>query len=398
MSTPIIPCEQAIFTSVRTPMGEGYRIIAASPGLKPEEKQTITRFSPSHEALCPVESNEKRPDGVCGVAFYPLPTKRVCVACSCDAGAEHTGRGGMRVYTHNVVFDAADLEQCKFNPFAVVRAMAEIGLTVPQLKPPAVLPNLELPLSDAVERGPSAALDDHVPTPWRLHALEGLLAERSLIVNVPGEWLAIAEALILGVPGPLRTRVSFAAGMKFSVNRCHHLSLLADEQHHARSRVTGQKIEYLEPGADEPPRPPDGAWHRFVERHWGRGDVTGLAHRTSRPFADVRPEGRERVGQLYNEIDDVPRTDTNVLLDNVMRRVGACQDDEVEAGILTELEVATQRELVNRFDKMSWDEAQPLWARLVELRRKSEESRLFATPLIDSALAIAERKHPTVAA
>ena len=33
-------------------MGEGYRIIASSRGLRPDERKAITQNSPSHDALC----------------------------------------------------------------------------------------------------------------------------------------------------------------------------------------------------------------------------------------------------------------------------------------------------------------------------------------------------------
>ena len=88
-----VTCNQAIFTSIRSPMGEGYRVVAASPGLRPEEKIEITRRSPSHNSMtCASE------DAV-GLLAYALPTGRTCV-CSCrHAGAEHTARGGQRVWT-----------------------------------------------------------------------------------------------------------------------------------------------------------------------------------------------------------------------------------------------------------------------------------------------------------
>ncbi|MBU0718028.1 MAG: hypothetical protein KJ749_07255, partial [Planctomycetes bacterium] len=107
MSYASIKCDCAIFTSVRTSMGEGYRIIAASRGLRPDEKQVITRNSPSHNGTCaPPSSADAETPTVVGAAFYPLPPGRLCVALSTHAGAEHTGRGGPRVYTYNVVFDA----------------------------------------------------------------------------------------------------------------------------------------------------------------------------------------------------------------------------------------------------------------------------------------------------
>ena len=109
MSETTLTCDQAIFTSVRTPMGEGYHIIGASRQLRADEKQAITRNSPSHEGLCPVvdAAGADTPE-VVGASFYSLPSGRLCVALSCLAGAEHTGRGGQRVYTHSVVFAAGD--------------------------------------------------------------------------------------------------------------------------------------------------------------------------------------------------------------------------------------------------------------------------------------------------
>ena len=58
----LLTCDQAIFTSIRTPMGEGYRVIAASRGVRPNEKQSITRNSPSHDSLCVAPSDTDRAD------------------------------------------------------------------------------------------------------------------------------------------------------------------------------------------------------------------------------------------------------------------------------------------------------------------------------------------------
>jgi len=135
MSEFKITCEQAIFTSIRTAMGEGYRIIASSKGLRPDEKQTITRNSPSHDALC---------SDTPAFAFYSLPSGRLCAACSCFAGAEHTGRGGQRVYTHSAVFSAKSFEEFGYNPFHVLRAMQRDRVTEPKLNPQPILEELPL--------------------------------------------------------------------------------------------------------------------------------------------------------------------------------------------------------------------------------------------------------------
>ncbi|RME37117.1 MAG: hypothetical protein D6788_10140, partial [Planctomycetota bacterium] len=97
--TITVECDQAVFTSLRTPMGEGYRVVAASAGVRPEERRVITRVSPSHDSLC--DDGRESKERVRALACYPLPTGRLCIALSLPAGNEHTGRGGLRVYTHN---------------------------------------------------------------------------------------------------------------------------------------------------------------------------------------------------------------------------------------------------------------------------------------------------------
>jgi hypothetical protein len=397
MSETTIACDQAIFTSVRTPMGEGYRIVAASRGLRPEEKQTITRFSPSHEALCSLGTDAAFEANLRGAAFYPLPTTRLCVACSCDAGAEHTGRGGMRVYTHNVVFDRSDLPQCGYNPFVVLRAMIQERLTSPQLKPPPVLPALQLSVPDPGTAAADLTWSADLTPAWRAYVLQSLLTDRNLILNIKDRWLEVAEAFLMGLPGPARADVSFAAGLRFSIGRCHHLSLLYDDHDQIRARIAGQGVKYLDPAtADEPP-PVTSAWLSFVQRHWSSGDIATLTRRTSRAFTDVGEAGRERIGRLYNSIDEIPQAETPKLLGEAVRHLNE-PERGVEADIAAELIVASQRELFERLWAMSWDDASRYWPTLTQIRRQSEEGCLFADPLVKQALTAAGRVHPMVAA
>lgn len=353
MPTTTLTCDQAIFTSVRTPMGEGYRIIASSRGLHATEKQAITRSSPSHDALCwPPDE----PADNWGLAFYALPSGRLCVALSYFAGAEQTGRGGQRVYTHNVVFDKGDFPKCAYNPFAVVRAMIKAQLTAPQLQPPPILPELELSINDAMleTAGQVAAHDDPslpvdqarrsrgpdlrelLSTAWRGQILNALMEERSLIVNLTGGWTGVAESILTGLPGPMRADVSFSAGLRFSVGRCHRLALLYDDHGVTKSRIMGRNVEYVDPAANDKPETPALAWLSFVERHWGNGDLPTLARRTAQAFPDIGPAGRERVGRLYNRIDALPQTDTAELLSAVAEDLNT-PEREVEADILAEL-------------------------------------------------------------
>ena len=384
-----IHCDQAIFTSVRGPMGEGYRIIAASRGLRSEEKQAITRMSPSHEALCWQPTGGADEALQYAVAYYPLPTGRLCVAYSCYAGAEHTARGGHRVYTHNVIFDELDFPWCGFNPFHVLRAMAAEGLTVPKLTPGAVLPEVLLPINTNVAPR-TASFIASLDSPHRRYVLQRLFDEHTLIVPVQDGWLESAEVLLMGVPGPMRARVSFGAGLRFSLGRCHRLHLFCDEKGAARSRIAGQPVEYL----DGTVTPPDGSaseWLVFVDRHWSRADCTVLARRTSRPFTDLTHAARERIGKLYNAIDAAPLTASLDLLSLAADHIRARSAD-VEDEIRRELLAETQRILHERLTNIRWQDAQPFWPRLVAFWRQTDAA--FAQPLIEAALRSLVKEDP----
>jgi hypothetical protein len=420
MSTATLTCDQAIFTSIRTPMGEGYRIIAASRGLRPEEKQAITRSSPSHDSLCwSADKGTEETENRYGVAFYTLPTGRFCVALSCYGGVEHTGRGGQRVYTHNVVCDEHDFPQCAYNPFAMLRAMVEAGLASAQLKPSPVLPELQLPIVDPLieDEGATRFVQDNTqvlpeghragsPGPdireglsrtWRGHVLEALLNDQSLVVNVEDGWLEAAEALLMGVPGPMRAAVSFSAGLRFSIGRCHRLLLLHGDQSVVKTRIAGRRLEYIDPATMHEPECAPSAWLSFVEHHWGCGDTSALARRTSRAFSDVSHDGRERVGRLYNEIDALSQTDTAELLAMAVKYLNE-PDRGVESDIAAELVVTAQNTLLNRLGQEPWSEVEQHWTALFTMFGQSAEARSFAEPLVERALRAAAAEHPVVAA
>jgi hypothetical protein len=441
-----VTCDQAIFTSVRGPMGEGYRIIAASRGLKPEEKQTITRFSPSHDALCrpagaadganlgagtrqephvgahrhatlaaavatrpriqrpsdalipraqlsppadPVPGEEN--GSICAVSFYALPTGRLCVAYSRNAGAEHTGRGGQRVYTISVVMAANRFADFGFDPFQVVRAMEDAGLTEPQLKPSNALPEVEL------QSPPHRTTAIHDVTVRHRHTpiLAALLGNEGVVVNVGGGWLQSAEALMLSLPAPMRAAVGFSAGLRFSTGRAHRLQLLADENHTAKTRCAGQPMRYVDieshangsedlPAAD-PAETPCPAWLAFVDRHWRTGNLAGLARRTSRPFTDVTAPAIERIGRMYNHIDAFPQAATPEVLttaaDHLQAATGGVEDE-----IRSELVACAQDELSKRYQAGPWSEIAPDWPRLVQLWRASAHGASFVEPLIARAV------------
>lgn len=377
-----LACEQAIFTSIRTPTGEGYRIVAASAGLKPEEKQAITRNSPSHESIC--APPEAAAEQTMGAAFYSLPTGRLCFAFSCLAGAEHTGRGGFRVYTANVVFGREDFARCGFNPFNIVRAMAAAGLTQPMLKPPQILPHLALKVSLNPMPGAGPFFPKEFSAAHRVCVLELALSGREVLVDMPQNWISATEAILLGLPGEMRESLSFSAGLRFSTNRKHRLQLLHEERNAVRSRGGIQHAEFIDVLAGAPPATRDSAWLQFVERHWRAADFGGLSRRTSRTFGSTKLQDIEEAGALYNLIDSLEKLPTLQTLELVSAQIRGKRSTDPD--IIDEFLTRAGAALSQRVARDGTMERTQAWKPLLGLWRQSTEGTAFAMPIIKKLL------------
>ncbi len=398
MNQHLLHCDQAIFTSMRTAMGEGYRIIAVSPGLRADEKQAVTRNSPSHEGLCDApqtDANQAWP--IAAASFYALKSGRLCVALSCPAGAEHTGRGGQRIYTHNVVFAAAEFASCDFNPFHVLRAMIAADLHQPCLKPPPVLEEIVLKIDTQYDNMTMPTLHENLCSPAGCRVLEGLLRDRCQVVDLGGSFLSSTEALLLGLPGPARAKASFGAGLRYSPSRKRTLHTLHDGKGTTKQRLVGQPLDYTDAAhlQDSPETP--SAWMTFVARRWQNGDFVKLAVETSRAFVDVGAEARERIGRLYNDIDAIPEMSTDALLTDSLLRLRNVGND-VEQNIAAEFLAKSGRALATRFSNASWSELAPYWQSLITTWRCVDNQPAFVQPLLAAMLRTAMRDDPILAA
>ena len=404
MPNDCLKCDQAIFTSIRSPTGEGYRVVAASRGLRPDDKQVITRFSPSHDALC--HDGSAVDNGVVGVSFYPVSRERLCVGVSSFAGAEHTGRGGQRVYTLCVIFDAADFSRTNFNPYVVVRALWASGSAQPELRPQPVLPDLELPIYARFHHPDAADHAGHawhlLSQAWRKYALHHLLQGDNLVINLPHGWVEAAEWLLMGVPGPMRAGVSFSAGLKYSTSRNHRLTLSHEDARTTRSRLMGRATEFLDPASSADPQPVRGDWLEFVDRHWNAGDIDKLSLRTSRALANVSCSGRDWLARTYGLIDEADKVPTPDLLDNVgdflPMALGGQAPGPVERDLASELCEQSRQTLASRFSQMGWPELQAQWPALCDRWRMSDQFCAFLQPLVEKVLLAASRVHPAAAA
>ena len=217
-----VQVERAVFTSDRSPMGVGYRLVAASPGITRDEKREIVQCAPSHGSLC-----DDSPDAA-ALASFGLSSGRRCLLISRHAGVEQTGRGGYRVHTHVLVLAPEAFERFSCDPFSVERAaLAEIGegeFAIPRasLAPitlhfPADMTRIPVDISES-----SAEESGVLRLEWALAALLG--RRMALIVGSPTP-CALMELAIRLTPIARRRDLSASFGLKPSPARRFDLVL-----------------------------------------------------------------------------------------------------------------------------------------------------------------------------
>jgi hypothetical protein len=198
-----VVCDRAVFTSLPSATGEGYRIVSASPGVKSEERTEIVRRSPSHDSLC------SRAPQAAAVMIYPLDSGRVSVSLARYAGAEHTMRGGGRVWTEVLVCDPSGYARLDSHPDSFCRAAVALP---PPAKGAAAAP-VPVPLwNDTTSMQASRSWDGATLT-----GLASILHERRPAVAAAGK--SSASALIWALhmlPASARRGLSCSGGLRFS--------------------------------------------------------------------------------------------------------------------------------------------------------------------------------------
>jgi len=376
-----VPCDQAIFTSVRTPMGEGYRIIAASAGLKPEEKTAIAKQSPSHGGLCGSGEETK------AVAFYKLPGGRLCAALSCTAGKEHSGRGGLRIYTRAVVFDGESFCTFAYNPFNVFRVMESGGLGTPELKPEKTPPGVQLPTNPTKREEETAAAVARAGVDWLGYILRAARSGERLVVACEDPPHCLVEAVFLGIPAPMRQNVSLACGLKFSIGRAFILAGVTGDTAATERIIRGHPVVLVRPNADgSPPKFEYDEWQRMVSDHWTEATARELQEFTARVSPDCSPAALERIAALRNDARRVATAKPAGLLQLVARRLAQADADELECNLRKELAGTIRMRLERIWSQASETELTAHWPALLALAPKSPEAFRLAVALIGLVL------------
>lgn len=266
----LLACDQAVFTSIRTPTGEGYRVIAASVAVGGDERAEITRRAPAHGSLCDVET------AAVGLDSYRLERGRRCVAYTTYAGTEHTARGGGRVYTHFALLQEADFRKLDANPLRAHRVLGEIFHTHgPILKPPPQLDPLHIPIADSVPLLPEPIEHSPLAAPvsdWLWPAVAELLKGGRVVLVGSNLSLELARWILLCLPLAMRETLDVTFGLKPSATRASHLFIAQTLDLRSRQFLQGQGLSIWDtahaPPLDDEPLPP---WLDLLRTWWDAG-------------------------------------------------------------------------------------------------------------------------------
>lgn len=330
--------DQAIFTSIRSTTGSGYRIVASSPGLRAEEKVDITRRSPSHGSLCDDDP------GAVALSAYSLPSGRFCVADSRYDGAEPSARGGLRIRTQAIVLDACGYRRFGCNPVAVHAALLDANAGAPRPGPSGVLEPLSLTARCHGNISPTMHWQAK-EIDWTLFFVAEVLAGRSMILAGTKSPVSFLDRLFSALPLFVREKQAITLGVKFSPTRRTQVALVGRDTGASRRLIRGLDVRWFDadsvPPVQEEFQP---RWMSLVRHCWTEGRSTDLNELNIELGVEHSTEDLERIASICDDLYRVERASPNELLAMLGRHGSDRRSRDVERRLLRHLiETANSR-------------------------------------------------------
>jgi hypothetical protein len=270
--------EQAVFTSAPSDGYLGSHPVGVSPGVCADDARELAAWSPAYDGLLPLDPAPS------SFNFHPLPSGSFCISRCVRAGEEPGRRGGARVWTHCLVTAPDVLARFANNPWALYRA-ATSG------QPQNVPEKVRQPIEPLDFEGGAMAVDQILlarlavdPGP---HAMAALVAAALDSVCLALRGGPCAEQLIAGLfsclPLECRTEISFASGLRFSVQRPFRVVGFSgsNAEFRALERRYNLRIFDLSRLATEMPVPLEG-WSRLIDQVLVAGQTSLLATELSK--------------------------------------------------------------------------------------------------------------------
>ncbi len=324
-----VEIEQAIFTSIRSPMGAGYRIVAASRGITADEKREIVQCAPSHGSLC-----DPSPDAT-GLASFILRSGRHCLFFSGNAGKEDTGRGGYRIHTHVLVLDPDAYGAFHFDPFEVEAVVTAIGGHESSRTPPTRLEPLSLCCKGAAAVDSSTVeIEGDLAKQTARVALALIRGDCTLVTGVP-DAREVSRAALGATPAGQRRRLSVSYGLKYSPRRSFDLALTEVSAAEVERIKRDNEIQIIDwKNCTLPTDDPYENWLGFARRLWAQGRGATLRQLSAGLNEHCIPELLSRIVALHDDIEQVGAADRATLAVLRMRHLGESGVSELHVRLL----------------------------------------------------------------
>jgi hypothetical protein len=229
---------------------------------------------------------------------------------SCNAGLEHTARGGRRVHTQVLVLDEPNFHRFQCDPLLVETGVYAMIGRDPPLKPPAQLK----PISLSTEVLPDEPAATHAPAARAMDGLITLLSavlegRRLLVLGVP-EPRDVLRWLWDVIPPAVRARLSLSCGLKFSPTRKFQLILVGNERRETERLANDQGVDVLHWDSPSPPVNSNFAvWLGFVRSCWESERTDELRYLVTRLTEECSAQELELVATLCMDIDQLMQAD-----------------------------------------------------------------------------------------
>lgn len=286
--------QQAIFTSAQTGQGDGYQLVARSPGLGNDDARELCIWCPSHDALL-------EPDLVpVSVNFHPLPSGAYCISRTTQAGGEYSGRAGPRLHTHCLVVPPELFARFANNAFDILRAAVAGGLVRPgDRRNEGLKPARLVGRARAVDRTQLTRIVRLHGPAWLAAALDAGVTRPRLGIVCSPHTERIMRGLVACLPVACRPKFSFSTGLRYSLRRPFRWIAVARDparQRHLHSQYDVTTVAAA-PSGETTARPPACGWARFVAAAAQAGGLTTLEAKIQNSPAGLTIEGLDRFGQ-----------------------------------------------------------------------------------------------------
>jgi len=324
--------DQAIFTSIPSPMGRGYRVIAASAGLTAEEKQEIVRSAPSHGAMCDDAPNAR------ALASFILRSGRQCIFISRNAGVEHTARGGARIHTHVLLLEPAAFAAFHHDPLAVQSA-ADLALDPRWVEePPTRLDTLTLVVATGHSASASPGESDVIRL---LPVAAAVLTENRCIAVGAANPATLARRLLDATPAAFRKALSLSYGLKLSPARAFQIIFTEagpGDIERAKSSAPATVLDWAAP-------PPDSTsefdpWLSFVARRWQLGDHEDVRILSDHLTEERAPHALASIATLCDDREQLEHADSDQLDKLIQKHAHATPVSDLHTRLLSEFRQA----------------------------------------------------------